>query len=229
MDLPSPPKVHSNVNLPSSSKVHFNVNLPFPLLKCIPLEIHSNMDPPSPMLQHTPPEAHSNVDLSSFSQSLKYEFNGKIKSQSRQIHPNMSLSFIPSFSNPLSSSSTNVLHTVSIAELLKQYPNHHFIDTITMIVASGVRLGFEGSHLGQTCHLNHASAFEISKDHIKEVDSLPINYFCSSISLALKLSDGKQTRWRTIFDLSSPSGYSINDGIPKEYDSLVYEMLKSAI
>jgi len=135
----------------------------------------------------------------------------------------------------------NILHIISIAELLKQYPNHCFIDIITVIVASGVRLGFEGSHLGQTYCPNHASAFahpdviansvqsEISKDHIKEVDSLPINYFCSSISLALKLSDGKQTRWRTIFDLSSPSGYSINDGIPKEYDSLVYEMLKSAI
>jgi len=126
MDLPSPPKVHSNMNLP------------FPLLKHIPLEVHSNMDPPSPMLQHTPPEAHSNVDLSSFSQSLKHEFNGKIKSQSGQVHPNMSLSFIPSSSNPLSSSPMKVLQTVSISELLKQYPNHHFIDTIITTVASGV-------------------------------------------------------------------------------------------
>ena len=139
MNLPSPPKVHSNVNLPSSPpKVHSNMNLPFPLLKHIPLEVHSNMDPPSPMLQRIPPEAHSNVDLSSFSQLLKREFNGKIKSQSGQVHPNASLSFIPSSSNPLSSSPANVLHTVSIAELLKQYPNHHFINTITMIMASGV-------------------------------------------------------------------------------------------
>src|SRR6266496_3869315 len=75
--------------------------------------------------------------------------------------------------------------TVSIAELLKQYPNHHFIDTITMIVASGVRVGFEGSNLGQTPHPNLALAFahpdiitnsiqsEISKGNVKEVDSLP--------------------------------------------------------
>src|SRR5437762_1932644 len=154
-----PLEVHSNMDLPSPPKVHSNMNPPFPLLKCIPLGVHSNVDPPSPMLQHTPPEAYSNVDLSSFSQSLKCEFNGKIKSQSGQVCPNMSLSFIPSSSNPLSSSPVNVLHTVSIAELLKQYPKHRFVDTITMIVASGVRVGFEGSNLGQTRRPNLASAF----------------------------------------------------------------------
>src|SRR6266496_3952736 len=131
--------------------------------------------------------------------------------------------------------------TVSIAELLKQYPNHHFIDIITMIVASGVRVGFEGSNLRQTHHPNLVLAFahpdiitnsiqsEISKGHIKEVDSLSTNYFCSPISLVPKLSDGKQTGWRTIFNLSSSSDYSINDSIPKEYDSIVYETLESAI
>jgi len=211
------------------------------LLKRIPLEVHSNVYPPSPVLQRTPPEAHSNVDLSSFPQSLKRELNGKIKSQSGQERPNASLSFIPSSSNPLPSSPANVLHAVGIAELLQQYPNRRFVDTITTIAASGVRVGFEGSNLGQTRRPNHASAFahpdiitnsiqsEISKGRVKEVDSLPANYFCSPIGLEPKLSDGKQTGWRTIFDLSSPSGYSVNDGIPKEYGSIVYETLESAI
>jgi len=41
--------------------------------------------------------------------------------------------------------------------------------------------------------------------------------------------DGTQTGWRTIFDLSSPEGHSVNDGIPKEYGSIVYETIENAI
>ena len=37
------------------------------------------------------------------------------------------------------------------------------------------------------------------------------------------------TGWRVIFDLSSPEGASVNDGIPKEYGTLVYETLNDAI
>jgi hypothetical protein len=186
------------------------------------------MDPSSPMLQRIP-------------HSLKCDFNGKIKSKAEQGRPNTSLSFISSSSNPLPSSPANVLHANGIAKLLKQYPNHHFIDTITSIAASGVRVGFEGRNLGQTHHLNHASAFahpdvitksiqsEILKGRVKEIDSLPANYFCSPIGLVPTLSEGIQTGWRMIFDLSSPNGYSVNDGIPKEYGSLVYETLGNAI
>lgn len=186
------------------------------------------MDPHSPMLQHIP-------------HSLKRDLNGKIKSGPREVRPNTSLSFIPSSSNSLPSSSVNVLNAVGIAELLKQYPNRRFVDTITTIAVSGVRVGFEGSNLGQTRRPNHASAFahpdvitksiqsEISKGHLEQIDSLPANYFCSPIGLVPKLIDGKQTGWRMILDLSSPNGYSVNDGIPKEYGSLVYETLGDAI
>jgi len=34
---------------------------------------------------------------------------------------------------------------------------------------------------------------------------------------------------RVIFDLSSPRGFSVNDGIPKEYGTLVYETLNNAV
>ena len=223
-----PPEVHSNVNLCSPFEAHSNVNHPLPSLKCISLEDQLNVDPPSPPLQHIP-------------HSLKRDFNGKIKSGSGQVRPNTSISFIPSCSNLLLSSPANVLHAVGIAELLQQYPNRRFVDTITTIVTSGVRVGFEGSNLGQTSRPNHASAFahpdiitksiqsEISKGRIKEIDSLPANYFCSPIGLTPKMLEGKQTGWRTIFDLSSPHGHSVNDGIPKEYGSLVYETLGNAI
>ena len=41
------------------------------------------------------------------------------------------------------------------------------------------------------------------------------------------MSDGKQTGRRTIF---SPEGHSVNDGIPKEYGTIVlYETLDDAI
>jgi hypothetical protein len=58
---------------------------------------------------------------------------------------------------------------------------------------------------------------------------IPLHYFCSHIGLVPKMVDGVQTDWRVIFDLSSPLGSSVNDGIPKEYGSLIYETLNDAI
>ena len=93
----------------------------------------------------------------------------------------------------------------------------------------------------QTRQPNHASAFahpqivtdsiqaEIAKGRIKEVENLPANHYCSPIGLVPKMSEGKQMGWRTIFDLSSPEGHSVNDGIPKQYGSIVYETLNDAI
>jgi len=70
---------------------------------------------------------------------------------------------------------------------------------------------------------------EIEKGRIEEIHSLPANYYCSPIGLTPKQTDGKQTGWRTIFDLSSPEGHSVNAGIPVEYGTIVYETLDYAI
>jgi hypothetical protein len=43
------------------------------------------------------------------------------------------------------------------------------------------------------------------------------------------MTDGVQTGWRLIFDLSSPEHRSVNDGIPPRYGSIVYETLQDAI
>ena len=59
--------------------------------------------------------------------------------------------------------------------------------------------------------------------------SLPLNYFCSPIRLTPKRVDGHQTGWRMIFDLSSPEGSSVNDDIPKEHGTIIYETLNDAI
>ena len=97
----------------------------------------------------------------------------------------------------------NILYIIDIMKLLKQYLNHCFVDIIIAIVVSDVRLNFEESHLGQTRRSNHASIFaysdiiansiqfEISKDHIKEIDNLFINYFYLFINLISRSFDDK--------------------------------------
>jgi hypothetical protein len=57
------------------------------------------------------------------------------------------------------------------------------------------------------------------------LDSLPSHYYCSPIGLVPKKTDGVQTGWRIIFDLSCPEGCSVNDGILKEYGTITYEPL----
>jgi len=115
------------------------------------------------------------------------------------------------------------------------------VDIITAIATSGVRVGFEGSLTGQTCRPNHASAFaqpdvisnsiqsEILKGWIIEIETLPENYFCSPIGLVPKGLKDNPSGWRTIFDVSSPDGHSVNDGIPKEHGTIIYETLNDAI
>jgi len=156
--------------------------------------------------------------------------------------PNTDLLFsVSSASKPLLSSVANVLCASGISELLKSYPNQRFVDTLTSIATYGSRVGFKGNLCGQTRRSNHSSAFthadiitksiqnELEQGRIKEITSLPANYFCSPIGLVPKLTNGIQTGWRVIFDLSSPEGASVNAGIPKEYGFIIYETLNDAI
>ena len=158
-----------------------------------------------------------------------------------QIRPNSSLQF-PQFSNtPLPSSNANVLNPQGIATLLRHYPNQRFVDTLVSIALKGVTVGYTGSPTGQTRRPNHASTsvhpdvitksiqFEIDAGRVTEITDLPANYFCSPLGLTPKLSNGVQTGWRTIFDLSSPEGSAVNDGIPKEFGSIVYETIDDAL
>ena len=94
----------------------------------------------------------------------------------------------PSGDKPLASSSVNMLHVVGIAELLSQYPDQRFVDTLTSIATHGVRVGYEGPLSRQTHRSNPASSYlhmdvitksiqsELEKGRIKQVQ-LPMNYF----------------------------------------------------
>ena len=95
--------------------------------------------------------------------------------------PNSYLPY-PLLSNEhLPTSAANVLNTQGIAELLRNYPNQRFVDTLVSIAISGVQVGYTGSLSGQTRRQNHASAFahpnviadsiqsDISKGRVKEI------------------------------------------------------------
>src|SRR5439155_2381293 len=116
----------------------------------------------------------------------------------------------PTVSNEhLPISVANVLNAQGIAELLRNYPNQRFVDTPVSIAISGIQVGYTGSLSGQTRRPNHATVFahpnvitdsiqsDISKGQVKEITSLPANYFCSPIGLTPKTLDGTQTGSQT--------------------------------
>ena len=70
---------------------------------------------------------------------------------------------------------------------------------------------------------------ELAENRILPLQQLPERYFCSPIGVVPKRTDGIQTGWRLIFDLSCPEGKSVNDGIPIEYGAISYESLRTAI
>jgi hypothetical protein len=154
--------------------------------------------------------------------------------------PNDHLLFAASSGEPLSTASS--LNPQGISLLLRNYPDKRFVDTLVSIASSGVRIGYEGDLSTRSESKNHRSALkqvdvitksiqsEIDKGRIKEIPALPSDrHFCSPIGLVPKMTDGVQTGWKLIFDLSSPEHRSVNDGIPPRYGSIVYETLQDAI
>jgi len=141
----------------------------------------------------------------------------------------------------LPSSAANVLHADGISELLKLYPNRRFVDTLLSIILHGARIGYEGAPFSNVRPLNHSTAFahplivedsisdELQKGRMKQIPSLPPGAFCSPIGLVPKMANGVQVGWRVIFDLSSPEGSSVNNGIPIEFGTITYETLSDAI
>ena len=129
----------------------------------------------------------------------------------------------------------------AIASLLRHYPDPKLVHALALISAFGTRLSYEGSTTVRIRRPNHSSAnehpevidstiqSELQKGRIRHIASLPEYYYCSPIGLVLKKIDGVQTGWRMIFDLSCPTGASVNDGIPPKYGEISYEPLEKAI
>ena len=122
--------------------------------------------------------------------------------------PNSHLLY-PTVSNEcLPISAANVLNAQGIAELLRNYPNQRFVDTLVSIAISGVQVGYSGSLSGHASTFAHPNVIadsiqsDISKGRVKEIASLPANYFCSPIGLTPKtLEAHKQVgeRFRSFF------------------------------
>src|SRR5213075_373000 len=70
---------------------------------------------------------------------------------------------------------------------------------------------------------------ELALGRIRPVHVLPQFYVISPLGAVPKISNGIQTGWRRIHDLSFPAGSSVNDGIPPAYASLLYQTIDDAI
>jgi hypothetical protein len=128
-----------------------------------------------------------------------------------------------------------------IRQALNDYPDQAFVDILCNIATYGTRIGYEGSTKVRVHRANHGTAYsnaqvvtnalqkELEKGRLRILDSLPPHYYCSPIGLVPKKSDGIQTGWRIIFDLSCPEGHSVNDEIPKDYGTISYEPLTVAM
>jgi hypothetical protein len=166
--------------------------------------------------------------------------SGALTGVSSSPRPNTSLPFpayAPSTSVPASSS----LDPAGIRRALALYPDPGFVDTLCHIATHGARIGYEGPSDVRMRRYNHRSVYdnpsvvsdavkkELAKNRILPLRQLPERYFCSPIGVVPKRTDGIQTGWRLIFDLSCPVGASVNDGIPSEYGAISYESLRTAI
>jgi len=155
------------------------------------------------------------------------------------LRPNTHMRFAISGEKSLTSGVS--LCPEGIARLLSDYPDKKFVNTLITIMTTGARIGYEGDPYCRIRKHNHRSTqahahvitasiqSEIRKGRIRRIASLLDHHYCSPIGLVPKMSDGVQSGWRVIFDLSAPDGQSVNDGIPKEYGAIVYESVEDAM
>jgi len=99
------------------------------------------------------------------------------------------------------------------------------VQNIVGMATHGARIGYIGPPRRINSE-NHASALripaeldenitqELNAGRIKIVSQLPAAYIISPLGAVPKKTNGVQTGWRRIHDLSFPKGLSVNDGIP---------------
>lgn len=117
---------------------------------------------------------------------------------------------------------------------LKNHPDKQWVHFVLQGVREGFKLGFNPSLQLKPTNKNKVSA----RQHAKVIDSYLDNEvrrgrvagpFDSPPIVPLQISSfgvipkkGQPGKWRLIFDLSSPLGHSVNDGIDSESCSLQY-------
>ena len=122
---------------------------------------------------------------------------------------------------------------------LINHPNKSFVEFILTGIQEGFKIGFEGGN--GAYHSNNMKSValhpEVIRNYVEEeVEagrvlgpfSVPPldNFRCSPIGVVEKKEPGK---FRTIMNLSFPSGLSVNDGIQKDKFSLSYVTVDNAI
>jgi len=126
--------------------------------------------------------------------------------------------------------------------LLKHYPDPQFSEIIAGIAKYGARVGYEGpfiriqgrNHPSVLCipsEISQNITAEVSVARVKELQpgDLPHFYCISPLGAVQKKTNGLPTGWRRIHNLSYPIGKSVNDGIPEQYGTLMYQTIDNAI
>ena len=131
------------------------------------------------------------------------------------------------------------LHWQTLDRKLATHPDQRFRDYITSGLRYGFHIGFDDS---QSCHrarrnlLSTSEHPQVVRDYLasecaagRVMGPLPVEEFpqvqLSPFGVIPKKSPGK---WRLITDLSSPEGYSVNDGISSAVCSLNYVTIEDA-
>ena len=122
---------------------------------------------------------------------------------------------------------------------LENHPDQDFVKYIISGISNGFDIGFQGpdsSYIARNMksikeHPDIIEKYvneEVSAGRILGPFSFPplSNFRCSPIGVVEKKNSGK---FRTIMNLSFPEGQSVNDGIDKEYFSLSYITVDTAI
>ena len=120
---------------------------------------------------------------------------------------------------------------------LRNHPDQKFAKSISAILKSGAKLGYQGPPLNHR-NTNHQSARsapqiltadlqkQLQHGRLTQVEpQAEAQYVCSPLGLVPKHDGG----WRRIHDLSFPHGHSVNDGIPKDWGALEYTTYDDAV
>lgn len=135
--------------------------------------------------------------------------------------------------NPDSTSKGSPLELHQWMQNLQHHPDKNFSSYILQEIKFGFRIGFNRAQL---LHPNlHSTNPSVISNYLDQKISLmrmwkfPRHWSPPGIQispLGVIPKKNKPHKWCLIVDLSSPAGFSVNDGIPQEFLSLCYTSLE---
>ncbi len=132
------------------------------------------------------------------------------------------------------------LNKAAWARYLADYPDRLYVDSLLHIIDYGAAIGFSGMQSAQACR-NLSTALEHPDTVNADIAALcsqhrmrgpfpapPLLHFRASPLGVVSRPRNPAKLW-VINHLSWPEGSSVNDGIPDEESSIVYEAFDSAV